>query len=502
MPIWKTQTFFTSISVIQIVNKETKVSTKKEKNSMLNQLNTILRFLFLFLQLIKSSAAVEPNGGPNILDHNIMLVNTNATIPKKEQTDFEVISPTKQTKVDEDCKKGLYHIENAGNLIELQAKCWKVVGNIEISSNYSGSLIDLGLIREIEGDLIIKNNKHIFRIQGYNLESLGKLELDSLTSFVSLDFPALREVETVDWRVLPILSSVVINGNIKKIKNIIISDTALTSIDYFNNVKKVDIFNINNNRFLENLFASLESVTKQLTVHSNAKELELDLSNLHTVENMTIKDVSEIKLAKLSSVNSSLEFIENQFSSLELPLLAKVQGTLGLIDNKNLKKLNFSNVTDIQGGLMIANNTELAKIDFFPKLRQIGGAIYFEGSFDKIDLPELKLVKGSAYIKSSSEELNFEEFTSPKAGRSIIRGGKIECTSGMKSKMLNVDEEGNVLGKQETDNDNGKKEKGKNGAKSQGSSKKMENSAPKNIFIDAFKMSVYAVFTVLFSIIF
>lgn len=110
---------------------------------------------------------------------------------------------------------------------------------------------------------------------------------------------------------------------------------------------------------------------------------------------------------------------------------------------------------------MIANNTELAKIDFFPKLRQIGGAIYFEGSFDKIDLPELKLVKGSAYIKSSSEELNCEEFTSPKAGRSIIRGGKIECTSGMKSKMLNVDEEGNVLGKQETDNDNGKKEKGK-----------------------------------------
>ena len=123
MPIWKTQTFFTSISVIQIVNKETKVSTKKEKDSMLNQLNTILRFLFLFLQLIKSSAAVEPNGGPNILDHNIMLVNTNATIPKKEQTDFEVISPTKQTQVDEDCKKGLYHIENAGNLIELQAKC-------------------------------------------------------------------------------------------------------------------------------------------------------------------------------------------------------------------------------------------------------------------------------------------------------------------------------------------------------------------------------------------
>lgn len=273
---------------------------------------------------------------------------------------------SKDTKIDDACKKGLYHIENAASLIDLQAKCWKVIGNIEISSNFSGSMVDLGLIKEIEGDLIIKKNKHIFRIQGYNLESLRKIELESLTAFVSLDLPVLKEVSTIDWRVLPILSSVVINGSIKKVKNIVISDTALTSIDYFNNVNEVDIFNINNNRFLEALFTKLESVTKQLTVHSNARELELDLSNLHTVENMTIKDVSKINVAKLASVNSSLEFIENQFSSLELPLLTKVQGTLGLIDNKNLKKVNFSNVTEIQGGLMIANNTELLKL-FLPQ---------------------------------------------------------------------------------------------------------------------------------------
>ncbi|CAI4059546.1 hypothetical protein SKDZ_04G7080 [Saccharomyces kudriavzevii ZP591] len=469
---------------------------------MLSCSKTILSFFFLFLQFDRFSTAFGANEELNILDHNIMLVNTNATVPKVEKINFEATPPTKQTKIEDDCKKGLYHIENAASLNELQSKCWKVMGSIEVSSNFSESLVDLGSIKEIEGDLIIKNNKHVFRIQGYNLESLRKLELHSLTSFVSLDLPALREVETVDWRVLPILSSVVINGNIKKAKGIIISDTALTSIDYFNNVKEVDIFNINNNRYLETLSTKLESVTKQLSVHSNAKELQLDLSNLYTVENMTVKDVSAIKVAKLSSVNSSLEFIENQFSSLELPLLAKVQGTLGLIDNKNLKKLDFSNVTDIQGGFMIANNTELVKFDFFPKLRQIGGAIYFEGSFEKIDFPELKLVKGSAYIKSSSDELNCEDFTTPKSGRSIIRGGKIECTSGMRSKMLNVDEDGNVLGKQESDNSSEKKEKGRNGTKNQGSSKKMENSAPKNIFIDAFKTSIYTVLTVLFATVF
>ena len=100
------------------------------------------------------------------------------------------------------------------------------------------------------------------------------------------------------------------------------------------------------------------------------------------------------------------------------------------------------------------------------------------------------------------QELNCEEFTTPKNGRSIIRGGKIECTSGMKRKMLSVDEDGNVLGKQESSSDSGKKEKGKNNTKSQGGSRKMENSAPRDIFVDIFKTSVYSVLTVLFAIVF
>ena len=168
---------------------------------MSSYLNTVLGFLFLVLQLINPSTAKASNNDLNILDHNIILVNTNATVPKKEQTNFETINPTKDTKIDDACKKGLYHIENAASLIDLQAKCWKVIGNIEISSNFSGSMVDLGLIKEIEGDLIIKKNKHIFRIQGYNLESLRKIELESLTAFVSLDLPVLKEVSTIDWRV-------------------------------------------------------------------------------------------------------------------------------------------------------------------------------------------------------------------------------------------------------------------------------------------------------------
>lgn len=69
-------------------------------------------------------------------------------------------------------------------------------------------------------------------------------------------------------------------------------------------------------------------------------------------------------------------------------------------------------------------------------------------------------------------------------------------------KMLSVDEDGNVLGKQESSSEPGKKEKGKNNTKSQGGSKKMENSAPKDIFVDIFKTSVYTVLTILFAIVF
>lgn len=62
---------------------------------MSSYLNTVLGFLFLVLQLINPSTAKASNNDLNILDHNIILVNTNATVPKKEQTNFETINPIK-----------------------------------------------------------------------------------------------------------------------------------------------------------------------------------------------------------------------------------------------------------------------------------------------------------------------------------------------------------------------------------------------------------------------
>lgn len=171
------------------------------------------------------------------------------------------------------------------------------------------------------------------------------------------------------------------------------------------------------------------------------------MPHLREVENITIRDTSLVYLPQLTKVKSSLEFIENYFYELNLNNLQKIGGTLGIINNVNLIKVNLENVTDIQGGLMIADNESLEDITFLPNLKQIGGAIFFEGSFKDIMFDSLKLVKGSAFIKSSSNVLDCNKWTNPSNGRSIIRGGKFTCISGKKENTLNVKQDGTIIEK-------------------------------------------------------
>ena len=51
----------------------------------------------------------------------------------------------------------------------------------------------------------------------------------------------------------------------------------------------------------------------------------------------------------------------------------------------------------------IANNTELAKVDGFPALQDIGGAVALRGSFTDVELPDLKDVRGTFTIKSTAD---------------------------------------------------------------------------------------------------
>lgn len=376
----------------------------------------------------------------------------------EDETD-EIESPLdsqKSEKADslsELCKENDHFIESSSDMYHLQAQCDTILGNIHFRE-YSDALVDFGKLKKIQGSVFIENCSNIVKIEGHKLEKIGQIfMLRSLTSLVSIDLSNLREATIVDWKVLPILNEALLSNDLGGLKSLTISDTSLPVIEGFKNVEDVDIFEINNNRFLESVKANIKYVRQKLSVHANARETELQMPKLLSAENITVRDTSSVDFPRLEEVGSSLEFIQNHFAELRLSSLKTIGGTLGIIDNTNLRLADFNNVTDIQGGLMIANNTKLEKIDFFSNLRQIGGAIYFEGKFSDTDFPQLKLVKGSALIKTNSGKMDCSKWTTPKNGRSIVRGGKISCMSGRKLKAQSVSQDGAVLSESEFEQD-------------------------------------------------
>lgn len=390
----------------------------------------------MILQKTKRSEEDEPHFDFGNTDIELASFN-----PKK----FEKGSP-----IPEACKKDEHSIETSGDLHQLQVQCEDILGTIRFL-NYVDPVIDFGNIQSIKGSVQIEDCVSVVKVQGNRLEKIGgTFSLQGLTSLVSVDMPSLKEVSVIDWRVVPILNNAILNDGLSGVKSITISDSSLSAIEGFKKVDRIEVFNVNNNRFLETIKANIKYVTKQLSIHANAKESELEMPELVSAENITVRDTSLVYFPKLETVGSSLEFIENQFKELEIPTLKFVGGTLGVIDNINLGIADFGNVTDIQGGLMVANNTKLDKIDFFSKLKQIGGAIHFEGRFHDTEFPQLKLVKGSALIRTNSEMMDCSKWTTPKNARSIIRGGKISCTSGRKQKAQKISEDGTVLQESES----------------------------------------------------
>ncbi|CCD22187.1 Sps22p NDAI_0A00270 [Naumovozyma dairenensis CBS 421] len=356
--------------------------------------------------------------------------------------------------IPEICREKEHIIGNVQALSALQSQCEEIQGSLKFS-DFNGPIVDLGNIKIIHGDMIIEDVNDLVQFQAPNLITIdGNFVLKSLTSLVHIEIPNLILAKSLDWKIIPILNSLEMNNNLESVNKIyIISDTSLTNLDSFSKVDDVEIFNINNNRFLETIKANIKVVSKQLSIHANSKELELEMPYLKTVENITIRDTTSIWLPSLEYIDSSMEFIENYFTDLKIPTLKYIGGTLGIIANNKLTNVDFNNVTNIEGGLMIENNLNLERIDFLDSLKLIGGAIHFEGKFKEIKFENLKLVKGSAFIKSSSDSLNCNQWLTPVNGRSIIRGGKIKCTSGRKFNTINLDEDGAII--PGNDNENG-----------------------------------------------
>lgn len=303
--------------------------------------------------------------------------------------------------------------------------CKIITGDIVIN-DYKEPIIEFGNIMNIFGNLDIQRASSLVRIEADNVHRIGnRFILKDLTSLNSISFSSLRYVKVVDWKVLPILNVAHFGNAIKETESVTVSDTSLVEFPGFLS-NKLEILDINNNRYLESIYCNVEKITGRLHIAANSKDVRVSLPKLQSAKNVSIHEVLDLDLNNLEEIESSINFVNNLFINLSLPVLKSIGGTLSLLKNENLGKVEFPNVTEIGGGLMIVNNTKIDRINFYPKLTIIGGAIELVGNIKETNLKNLKLVKGSAKIKSSDSSFDCTKWTKSELS-SVIRGGKIEC---------------------------------------------------------------------------
>lgn len=244
-----------------------------------------------------------------------------------------------------------------------------------------GGTLDLSGPREITGDLRVVSNKGITNLQSNDLEKIGgSFTVRNAESLNAIQFPKLSSVEKLEWQTLNALITLDL-GPITEAEEVTVSDTNLRSLDGID-LKSVRKLDINNNAHLTKFTTQLHDLSDNLNIQANGLNLEVALPNLVWIANMTISNVTEFSIPALRVVNGSARFDSNYFESFIAPNLTHTEsGDISFVGNGKLDNLTFPKLTSIGGGLLIANNTELSKIDAFPQLESVGGAIKLRGSF-------------------------------------------------------------------------------------------------------------------------
>lgn len=366
----------------------------------------------------------------------VLLLDVAAHASSEEPTTMMIAEADED--IDPKCFKD-HTINTANDLLSI-SDCSIVSGSLVIQA-FDTDLLSLGSIIKVNGNLLIKNASKVVRIEALELQSVaGTFELNTLTSLNDVSFPKLQSVDTMKWKVLPILSSVNLDAGIKEINSVILSDTSLTAFGGFN-VDTLKTLQINNNRFLDLIDSSVKEVSGDILVAANANGAKLHLPELKWVKNIMIKNIDDVDLKSLQVVEGSAEFIENTQSELKVAKLKSVGKTLSIIKNQQLVTIEFPALSEISGGLMVIKNDRINEVAFLPSLKSVGGAVELEGNIDRWEFKQLRIVKGAAKMKTSSSKLQCSDWV--EHFNKVVRGGKIECSSrGSETESVLVDESG------------------------------------------------------------
>jgi hypothetical protein len=195
----------------------------------------------------------------------------------------------------------------------------------------------------------------------------------------------LTAVDTVDWTALASLNGLSFTAGLTKVQTLNIDNTQLQTLDGID-LMEVDQLILANNVYLNDVTMPLGNVSTALSIHDNGDRVRANFPNLVWANNITIANVQSVNLQSLSTLNGSLGFYSNYFDELSLANLTIVGsqgGGLSFVDNSHLTNVSAPSLKAIGGGLTIANNTDFATVNGFPRLNQVRGAVACAGTFKK-----------------------------------------------------------------------------------------------------------------------
>lgn len=306
--------------------------------------------------------------------------------------------------------------------------CEVIDASVTVGSDVAGELLITG-VEEILGDFIIRNVSGLLAIRSTSLASIeGSFELENLASLNVISLDALRSINDLTMIKLNDLSDLTFGTEgVTSASTVRISDTHLDSLSGFK-LATVDSIGIDNNYRLTTFMSDLVNITTELIINNNGNNMEISMPKLEAAKEIQIANTKAFEVPLLEIVEGSLKLDRNpEMTSFIAPNLTKVTNAVSFINNKKLANVSIPLLKEISGDLTVVNNTELVDVSF-PSVETVRGGIKLGGEFESVEMSELKDVKGSVSVSSTTDISDFCDFFDEAKSDGRIQGEE-ECTS-------------------------------------------------------------------------
>lgn len=306
------------------------------------------------------------------------------------------------------------------------ASCDVVSGSISITSP---GTVDISGPTRITGDLVAENNSNLTSLTSSTLEAIeGRFSLAGVTSLASLSMPALTEVNELSFVTCPLLQSMGLGSpGITRANMVTLEDTFIDNLDNFAPTE-IDTFSININKRLVEINMPFRTASTRIQLSANGQSVSASFPDLTWAASMIIQNVTTFSAPSLVAVNNSLQFDSNYFTEVTCANLTETGNALSLIGNSNVRNVSFPVLTNVGGGLDLLNNTVLERIDGFPALEEVDGAITIKGVYTEVSLPRINVVQGTS-VFSSSGDISDSCDTFENSEMNNVWGGELSCIS-------------------------------------------------------------------------